>query len=126
MAEGYAKQLLHDKYTVYSAGSQPGKYVNPLAVQVMQEVGIDMSAHVPTNIDTLLNNGYKPTYVLTVCGDTCPRIPNTAISLHISITDPSEQSNDIPIEIQLIEYRRVRDEIKQMVLTLPERFAELS
>lgn len=70
-----AKQIHGDRYTVYSAGSVPAAAVNPGAVEVMLEVGIDMSNHIPKTLTSLQSQGFQPDYVVTVCNDACPSVP---------------------------------------------------
>jgi len=116
MAEGFAKQLLPANWTVASAGiEQHG--LNPRAVQVMAEVGVDISQQRSTLID--------PDYlahcdlVVTLCGDArdrCPVTPPQVRKLHWPLPDPA-QATGTPDE-QLAVFRSVRDAIKQQILTL--------
>lgn len=111
MAEGFLKYL--DKnLEVSSAGTKPETNVNPNAVRVMNEIGIDISAQVPKNVDLFKDKSFD--YVITVCDsakETCPVFTgNVKHRLHIGFEDPAEaRGSDEEI---LAVYRRVRNEIK--------------
>ena len=111
MAEGYLKHF-DPELTVYSAGTIPATAVNPNAVIVMKEIGIDISNGKPENVNKYLEHSFD--YVITVCGDakeTCPVfIGDVKEQLHIGFEDPAD-STGTDEEI-LSEFRRVRDEIK--------------
>lgn len=120
MAMGWAQHLLGDRYTVYSAGSNPAQHANKIAVQVMSDVGIDVSRHVPSKL-----GNRQPDYVVTVCGDehdVCPTLPKDAISLHIPFKDPSHQPDTVPLDEQIKFYCKIRDDIRDMVVSLPQLF----
>ena len=106
MAHGFL-QSFDMSLDVYSAGTNPAPQVNPQAIQVMREAGIDISTHTPKNVETYLNDEWD--YVITVCGranETCPTFAGKVGNrLHIGFDDPAE-SNDID------EFRRIRDVIK--------------
>ncbi len=110
MAHGFL-QSFDKSLEVHSAGTSPVLQVNPHAVQVMQEVGIDISAHTPKSVEIYLNEEWD--YVITVCGganETCPMFAGkVGKRLHIGFDDPAS-STDIN------EFRRVRDEIKREFL----------
>ena len=112
IAHGFI-QSFHPDYDVHSAGTNPAEQVNPKAVEVMAEVGIDLSTHYPKNVDIYLDEEWD--YVITVCGganDSCPNFTGkVANRLHIGFDDPSDAIGDI--EFVMSEFRRVRDEIKQ-------------
>ena len=97
---------------VFSAGTRPAEKVNPLAVKVMQENGIDISRHTPHNIKEYLNEPWD--YVITVCGganESCPTfVGNVKHRIHIGFDDPSDAVGSE--EFIMSEFRRVRDEIK--------------
>lgn len=110
MAEGFLKSF--DKnLEVYSAGTKPAEKVNPFAVKVMQEIGIDISDGKAENVDKYLNESFD--YVITVCDnakETCPVfIGKVKHQLHIGFEDPADATGTekeiLPI------YRKVRDEI---------------
>jgi arsenate reductase len=111
MAEGFLKSF--DKsLEVYSAGTHPASKVNPNAVKVMKELGIDISHHVPEKVDQYIDREWD--YVITVCGganESCPAFTGKVKQrLHIGFDDPADAMGSE--EEVLPEYRRVRDEIK--------------
>jgi arsenate reductase len=102
MAEGWAKALKSDRFEAYSAGTL-AHGLNPNAVKVMSEVGVDISGHHSKTVDDIKD--LELDYVVTVCGnahETCP----------VFLGGDEEEA--------LGHYRRVRDEIKAFVETLPE------
>ena len=111
MAEGYLKSF-SSELEVYSAGTNPSKQVHPKAIQVMSEVGIDLSKNNPKLVDQFLGESFD--YVITVCDnakETCPLfIGKVGKQLHIGFEDPAEATGTE--EEILTEFRRVRDEIK--------------
>lgn len=111
MAHGFLQSFDKDIY-VFSAGMHPTEKVNPLAVEVMAEAGIDISKHVPANVADYLSDTWD--YVITVCGsanETCPTfIGNVGKRLHIGFDDPSEVTGTT--EFVKSEFIRVRNEIK--------------
>ncbi len=111
MAHGFLQSFSTD-IDVFSAGTKPGKSINPLAVKVMEEVGIDISEHIPHSVEEYLVKPWD--YVITVCGganENCPVfVGNVEHRLHIGFDDPSDAVGSE--EFVLAEFRRVRDEIK--------------
>lgn len=111
MAHGFL-QSFDKTLEVFSAGTEPASRVNPQAVAVMQEVGIDISQHVPTSVQKYLNEPWD--YVITVCGgakETCPNfVGKVKHKLHIGFDDPSKATGTP--EFIDAEFHRVRDEIK--------------
>ncbi|KAA4620451.1 arsenate reductase ArsC [Bacteroides ovatus] len=111
MAHGFL-QSFDKAIDVYSAGTKPAGKVNPMAVKVMSETGIDISHHTPKNVNQYL--GQEWDYVITVCGganESCPMFTGTVKHrLHIGFDDPSEAIGT-PEFIES-EFNRVRDEIK--------------
>ena len=111
MAEGLLKSF-DDKLEVYSAGTKPAERVHPKAVQVMNEIGIDLSANYPKMVDRFLNDEFD--YVITVCGnakENCPVfIGKVGKQLHIGFEDPAEATGTE--EEILAEFRKIRDQIK--------------
>jgi arsenate reductase len=112
MAQGFLQSF--DKHIeVHSAGTIPAKQVNQQAVQVMLEIGIDISNHTPKLVDQYLNDSWD--YVITVCdsaNETCPAfLGKVKNRLHIGFEDPSHATGTN--EFIRSEFRRVRDEIKQ-------------
>ena len=107
MAEGLARHLFGDKIIVQSAGSKPSK-VNPLAIQVMKEIGIDISDHRSKSVDEI--DPASVDKVITLCAEeVCPVFLGNAERLHWPLTDPatSEKSQTD----QLKQFRVVRDQI---------------
>lgn len=111
MAHGFL-QSFDDKLNVHSAGTQPAPQVNPKAVLVMSEVGVDISEHTPKNVEIYLDEEWD--YVITVCGsanETCPAFAGkVGKRLHIGFDDPSDCTGSD--DLVLNEFRRVRDEIR--------------
>ncbi len=112
MSHGFL-QSFDKNLQVFSAGTEPANQVNAKAVQVMQEVGIDISHHTPKHVDQYLNESWD--YVITVCGganETCPAfIGKVKNRLHIGFDDPSHATGSD--EFIMSEFHRVRDEIKE-------------
>lgn len=121
MAEGWAKALKSDQIEPYSAGVAP-QGMNPRAVRAMAEAGVDISNHTSKHLDTLSDIEFD--YVITVCGhanETCPRFPGRTRVVHVGFEDPPKLAQDARDEEQaMIPYRRVRDQIRDWVRTLPE------
>jgi len=112
MAHGFL-QSFDKNLTVCSAGTEPALQVNPKAVAVMNEIGIDISHHKPTMVDEYLNEEWD--FVITVCdhaNETCPaffgKVKNR---LHMGFEDPSHAAGTE--DFIWNEFRRVRDEIKE-------------
>lgn len=116
MAHGFL-QSFDALLEVFSGGTEPTSQVNPKAVEVMKEAGIDISGHVPTHVNTYLNQEWD--YIITVCGganESCPAFTGkVGKRLHIGFDDPSHAVGTP--EFIDAEFHRVRDEIKK-------RFAE--
>jgi len=112
MAHGFL-QSFDKAIEVHSAGTKPAERVNPMAIKVMSETGIDISDHTPKNVNQYL--GQEWDYVITVCGganESCPMFTGTVRHrLHIGFDDPSEATGT-PEFIES-EFHRVRDEIKK-------------
>ena len=125
MAEGWARALKSDVIEAYSAGIETHG-LNPKAVQVMAEAGVDISGHKSENVADLLHIPFD--VVVTVCGhanEHCPLFPGQAKILHVGFDDPPKLARELAAhgaddEAQLDCYRRVRDEIKAFIETLPE------
>lgn len=112
MAEGFFKSF-DTNLEVYSAGTKPSSQVHPKAIQVMKEVGIDLSGNYPKNSDQFINDPFD--YVITVCDnakESCPVfIGKVGKQLHIGFEDPAEATGT---EEEIIAvFRKVRDEIKR-------------
>ncbi|MCK9399120.1 MAG: arsenate reductase ArsC [Bacteroidales bacterium] len=112
MAEGFLKSF-DRSLEVFSAGTHPAPRVNPNAVKVMKELGIDISHHIPEKVDQYIDEEWD--YVITVCGganESCPAFTwKVKKRLHIGFDDPADAMGNE--EKVLAEYRRVRDEIKR-------------
>ena len=113
MAEGWMRTLHGDEYNVYSAGIETHG-LNPNAVKVMSEAGVDISDQKSENVKTMLNVPFE--YVITVCGhadEHCPVFPGKTKKIHHGFDDPPKLAAEIDDEEKKLEpYRRVRDEIK--------------
>ncbi|MDQ6848879.1 MAG: arsenate reductase ArsC [Actinomycetota bacterium] len=108
MATGWLTQLAGDRIEVRSAGSEPADQINPVAVQAMREVGIDITAEQPNLLTT--DAVSRADVVVTMgCGDTCPYFPGKRYE-DWDLTDPAGQ----PIEV----VRQIRDEIRDRVQVL--------
>ena len=125
MAEGWARHLRGDTVEAWSAGIEEGSLA-PRAVQVMAEVGVDISGQRSKFADEL--GGLDFDYVVTVCDharEQCPLFPGNAKMIHQSFDDPptlaDRESNE---EAKLEQYRRVRDEIRKLVERLPRGLNE--
>lgn len=113
IAEGLLRTLYRNRYEAYSAGIEPSS-VNPYAVEVMKELGIDLSTHRSKSIEEF--RGIMFDYVVTVCDhakEACPFFPGKKI-LHKEFDNPS--MFDGSLEETLVMFRRVRDEIKDWVI----------
>jgi arsenate reductase len=121
MAEGWARHLKPYKIEAYSAGIEKHG-LNPLAVKVMAEAGVDIGDHASKTIDELPVRDFD--YVVTLCGhanETCPFFPGGAKKVHVGFDDPPELAKDAPTEEDaLVHYRRVRDEIRDFIAGLPQ------
>jgi len=110
MAEGFLRALGGDRVDVESAGTEATR-VHPLAIRVMDEVGIDLRAHTSKTLDRFLDERWD--YVITVCdsaNERCPLFPGAATRLHWSFDDPSAVTG--AEAERLAGFRRVRDEIR--------------
>ena len=120
MAEGWTHALKGSEIEVYSAGLETHG-LNPNAVKVMAEAGVDISAQKSQHLDEFMELDLD--VVVTVCDhahETCPLFPGTAKVVHRSFDDPPKLSSpDALEEVKLDGFRRVRDEIKAFVETLP-------
>ena len=118
MAEGFGKALLGDRFNVFSAGTKKHG-LNSRAIQVMQEVGIDISNHKSNTTEELPDSHMD--YVFTVCSDAhenCPIFPGGKI-IHVGFDDPPKLTKEMTDEEKILNiYRRVRDEINEVVNNL--------
>ncbi|MEX2043823.1 MAG: arsenate reductase ArsC [Opitutus sp.] len=113
MAEGLLRAAAGDLVEVRSAGSKPAGLVQPRAIQVLQDIGIDISGHRSKHVSEFFEQEIAT--VITVCGDAddaCPMFPGKAVRHHWAFSDPSHmEGTDEEI---LREFRRVRDEMKRI------------
>jgi arsenate reductase len=125
MAEGWTRFLKGDVIEPYSAGIATHG-LNPDAVRTMAEAGVDISAQRSKRLDEL--KGIEFDYVVTVCGhahENCPVFPGRAKIVHVGFDDPPRLAADAKTEAErLAPYRRVRDEIREFVKSLPEALTE--
>ena len=125
MAEGWTRALKGDRIEVYSAGIETHG-LNPQAVAVMAEAGVDISDHTSKHVDSLADIVFDA--VITVCDkarESCPFFPGARKLLHVGFSDPPALARALADagageQEQLDCYRQVRDEIRAYVETLPE------
>lgn len=126
MAEGWARHLLGDRVNAYSAGIETHG-LNPNAVAVMAEAGVDISSHTSKTLDDLRDIPLD--LVITVCShadENCPMFPGSARVIHHGFDDPPKLAKaETNPEKALDHYRRVRDEIRDYVQTLPATINDL-
>ncbi|QNN23670.1 arsenate reductase ArsC [Planctomycetales bacterium ZRK34] len=126
MAEGWARHLLGDRVNTYSAGIETHG-LNPSAVAVMAEAGVDISSHTSKTLDDLRDIPLD--LVITVCShadENCPVFPGSARVIHHGFDDPPKLAKaETNPEKALDHYRRVRDEIRDYVQTLPATINDL-
>ncbi|MEO6500358.1 MAG: arsenate reductase ArsC [Jatrophihabitantaceae bacterium] len=108
MAAGWLKQIAGEKIEVLSAGSEPAHQLNPVAVEAMREVGIDITAELPKLLSTD-SVSHADVVVTMGCGDTCPYFPGTRYE-DWDLTDPAGQ----PLEV----VREIRDDIRDRIQAL--------
>lgn len=116
MAESFLNKLAGDIFIAESAGLEPDE-VNPLAVQVMKEEGVDISNRDINNVFEFFKQGKTYLYVITVCdeehGEKCPLFPGQAIRIHWNVTDPKYfKGSD---EEKLRQMRELRNDIKKKI-----------
>ena len=123
IAEGYFRKYLGDRAEIYSAGVEVHG-VNPYAIAVMKEDGIDISHHTSNNVNEYLEISFD--YVITVCDNArerCPYFPSSAKKFHQNFPDPAKATGSEQ-EIQ-IQFRKVRDMIRDYVINfIKEEFAQ--
>ena len=114
IAHGLLQDMASEKFEVFSAGSHPSR-VHPMAVKVMEEIGIDISYHRSNFVDDYLSNGIN--IVITVCdnvNEICPVFPGKVEKIHWGINDPFRGSSFDTSQIQ--SFRDTRDEIKERII----------
>jgi len=122
MAEGWAKKLKADTLEAYSAGVEPHG-MNKFAIQVMNEAGVDISGQTSKHLDQLKAIPFD--YVITVCDhahESCPIFTGETKVLHIGFDDPPRLAKNAKSDEEALgHYRRVRDEIRQVIEHFEER-----
>ncbi len=121
MAEGWAKHLKGSIIEPYSAGIV-AHGLNPRAVRVMKEAGVDISGHTSDEVESMMDVPFD--YVVTVCShadEHCPIFPGKAKVIHIGFDDPPSLATSAESEDEVLShFRRVRDEIRAFIEALPE------
>jgi arsenate reductase (thioredoxin) len=115
MAEGFVNHVLGGEWEARSAGTVPAARVNPLAVRVMAEVGVDISAQRPGHVDAMI--GQRWDLVVTVCDsarEACPYFPHSGEQIHVGFPDPAEATGSEAE--RLVIFRQVRDAIRERLL----------
>lgn len=121
MGEGILRTLAGDLLEAQSAGSRPAGYVHPVAVEVMREIGIDISGHESKSLEKFMHQQVHT--VITVCGNVdqiCPTFPGQVQRIHHGFDDPAH-AEGTPDEIRAA-FRRVRDEIRRFLSTFAMEF----
>jgi arsenate reductase len=124
MAEGWARHLKGDEIEAHSAGTSPHG-MNPDAVKVMAETGVDISRQHSKHIDELKDTHLD--YVVTVCdnaNETCPVLAGNVKRIHVGFDDPPRLAQSVAEADKLQIYRRVRDEIRAFIERLPQGLTE--
>ena len=113
MAEAFVNALAGERFLAESAGLEPGT-LNPLAVEAMKELGIDISQNQTKSVHDLIKQGRNYNYVITVCDGTsaerCPVFPGQGQRLHMGFPDPSRLEGSI--DEKLLQICQIRDQIK--------------
>jgi arsenate reductase (thioredoxin) len=124
MAEAFLKEAGGGDFEVHSAGIEPGK-LNPIVVEVMREIGIDISGNQTKSVADMLKSGKQFDCVVTVCDETsaerCPVFPGKTARLHWGFPDPSSFQGTH--EEKLARTREVRDAIKAKVASWKDSLA---
>jgi len=120
MAEGFLRQMAHDRFEIFSAGVKATQ-VNPFAIKVMDEIGIDISSHRSKSVTEFLGQVFD--YIITVCDNakqTCPMFPGQYEKMHWDIEDPADAKGSE--EEKLNFFRKIRDEIKDRCLNFLKKY----
>ncbi|TVR52564.1 MAG: arsenate reductase ArsC [Puniceicoccaceae bacterium] len=113
MAEGILRHAAGDLFDIHSAGSKPAGYVHPKAIEVLKEIGIDISGHTSKPMSDFLDRTVDT--VITVCGNAdqaCPVFPGQINRYHWGFDDPPKAAH--PGESEVDAFRRIRDEIRKV------------
>ncbi len=127
MAEGWARHLKGDSIEAYSSGVDPHG-MNKLAIRAMAEAGVDITGQSSKHVDSVMHIPFD--YVVTVSGhanETCPVFPGKTRVVHVGFDDPPKLAREAHAagdEEAMPHYRRVRDEIRAWVETLPDSLAK--
>jgi arsenate reductase len=125
MAEGWTRRLKADMIEPYSAGIETHG-LNPNAVKVMAEAGVDISCHRSKHVDELGNIPFD--YVVTVCdhaNESCPVFPGKVKRVHVNFDDPPRLARNAKTEEEALDhYRRARDQIRAFVEKLPDALTQ--
>jgi arsenate reductase (thioredoxin) len=123
MAEAFLRNYAGDRFEAFSAGLEPS-IVNPYTIQVMEEIGVDMSAHRSKSLLEYMGKVHFG-YLITVCDraeKSCPIFPGMGVRLHWSFEDPAKVNGSQ--EQKLVAFRRVRDQIdaqvKMWLIAMPQ------
>ncbi|MEX0331568.1 MAG: arsenate reductase ArsC [Puniceicoccaceae bacterium] len=125
MAEGILRHLTGDLFEVFSAGSKPAGYVHPMAIEVIGELGIDISGHTSKHLDQFLDVGIE--VVVTVCdnaNESCPVFPGQLARHHWPFEDPPKAAR--PGESEIDAFRRIRDEIYRTLQAYVDGYRDAS
>ena len=117
MAEGLMRYLRGNEFEVFSAGTEP-KGIHPLAIEVMQEINIDISTQRSKHLDEYGEAFFD--YIVTLCesaATSCPVFPGDGEKIHHSFPDPAAATGSK--EENMVMFRKVRDELKQFLLSFP-------
>jgi len=117
MAEGLMQHLRGNEFEVFSAGSEP-KGIHPLTIEVMKGIGIDISHQRSKHLDEYLNKNFD--YIITLCdhaAKTCPLFPGEGENIHQGFPDPVSVKGTEEERLEI--FRRVRDELKEFILSFP-------
>jgi len=123
MAEAFLKQLAGDRFEVESAGIEPGA-LNPIVVDAMKEIGIDISGNQTKDVFDFLKRGKAFSYVITVCdeasGERCPIFPGISKRMHWSFEDPSSFTGTYGEKLRRVREVRnvIRLRIKQFLIVI--------
>jgi arsenate reductase len=113
MAEGFLQHMAGDRFEVFSAGVKPTQ-VNPLAIKVMAEAGVDISKHRSKSAMEFIGRQFD--YIITVCDNakqTCPVFPGKHEKIHRDLEDPAEAQGSE--EERMVVFRKIRDEIRKKI-----------
>ena len=115
MAEAFLRLVAGDRFEVHSAGLEPS-VVNPYTIRVMEEIGVDMSAHRSKSLEDYLGKVHFA-YLITVCSraeEKCPLFPGMGVRLHWPFDDPAAETGSD--EDKLAKFRQVREEIRVKIM----------